>query len=146
VPAAAPAPAPGRFDRPHQKVDPALVDELRKRNKVKTTVVNTTKIVREKPIVVETRRYVDDPPRIVERRHYVDDEPAPPKKNKHVAVIEDDTGKLAPNHDDGKKHADSEKRVIEADAVITILGPDRMSIKLLRKRSRAGGKANARAE
>jgi hypothetical protein len=48
---------------------------------------------------------------------------------------------------DNKKrggHVDSKTRVIQADAEITIHGPDRMSIRLFRKGS--GGKANARAE
>jgi len=45
---------------------------------------------------------------------------------------------LHAGRDDGKK------RVIQADAEVTILGPDSMNIRLLRKGR--GGKANARAE
>ena len=40
------------------------------------------------------------------------------------------------------KSKDNVKRVINAEAEITILGPDRMSIRLFRK----GSKANARAD
>lgn len=129
-------PAPGKFDRPPQKADPALIDELRRRGGKKTTVINTTKIVREKPVVIETKRYVDDPPRVIERHHVVEDKPAR-AKSKRVVVDDADNAKR-PGKDDNKK------RVISADAEITILGPDRMSIRLFRKSG--GAKANARAE
>jgi hypothetical protein len=39
-------------------------------------VINTTKIVREKPIVIEHRRVIDDPPREIERVHHEDGPPA----------------------------------------------------------------------
>ena len=53
-------------------------------------------------------------------------------------IVEDADGATRPGKDDGKK------RVISADAEITILGPDRMSIRLFRKSGSA--KANAKAE
>jgi hypothetical protein len=82
--------------------------------------INTRQIVREKPRVIETRRVVNDPPKVVERRHYVDDVPVPPRR-RHVAKA-------------ARKRADKEgPRVIRAEAEITILGPDRMSIRLVRK-------------
>lgn len=136
--AANPAPErkPPRFDRPPKPVDHALVDELRKRQqKIKGTVINTQKIVRHPPVVRETRRYVDDPPRVIER-HVVEDEPAPSRR-KRATVEERDSHKRA-------SRDDSKKRVIEADAEVTIIGPDRMSIRLFRKGQ--GPKANARAE
>jgi hypothetical protein len=123
-----------RFDRPHQPVDHALVEELRNRSQVKREVVNTKKIVRDPPIVVETQRVVDDPPRIIERRHAVEDEPAPARR-KQAAAEERETDKHAGRND-------TKKRVIEADAEVTILGPDRMSIRLFRK----GQGPNARAD
>lgn len=135
-----PEPAPQRFDRPPQKADPALIEELRRRgknnSKTKTAVINTTKVVREKPVVIETKRYVDDPPRVIERHHVVEDKPVR-SKGKRV-VVEDADGATRPDKDDGKK------RVISADAEITIIGPDRMSIRLFRKSGSA--KANAKAE
>ncbi len=70
-------------------------------------IVHTRKVVHDKPLVIVTRRVVDDPPKVITRRHYVDDAPA------------------------GMR--DVEPRVIHADAEITILGPDRMSIRLVRK-------------
>ncbi len=102
---------PGKFDRPHKPVDHSLVDELRQRHKskdTKDTVINTTKIVRDKPVVIETKRIVDDPPRIITRRHVVEDDAAP--------AVPVETEKPA-SRDDNKK------RVIRADAEVTILGP-----------------------
>ena len=110
-------PALQRFDRPHKPVDHKLVEELRRRTQSKDKVINTTKIVRDPPVVVEHKRYVDDPPRVIERHHVVEDgQPSAPPRE----VIE--------------KRGRDEKRVIQADAEITIIGPDRMSIRLFRKR------------
>ena len=142
---AAPKPA-----RTH--ADPALIKELRRRDARRTArqaakaakqaekrtarhadknagrkpdqVINIKRIVREKPLVIVTRRVVDDPPKVITRRHYVDDLP-PPARRRHVAGI-------APN-----QAGNDNPRVIHADAEITILGPDRMSIRLVRK----GGQA-----
>jgi hypothetical protein len=131
---AEPTPAP-RFDRPHKPVDHRLVEELRKRTKAKTSVVNTTKIVRDAPVVVETERVVDDPPRVIERRHIVDDEPV--RGRRKQATVEDVDNATRPSREDGKK------RVIQADAEVTILGPDRMSIRLFRKGHNSKAKAMA---
>jgi hypothetical protein len=130
--------------------DPAVIEELRRRHagKVKHGVINTTQIVREKPVVIEHQRVVDDPPRIIERHQYVDDEgriepapsPAPPARRQRTAKIETDDVKL-PSAGRGK----AEKRVIRAEAEVTILGPDRMSIRLFRKR-KGGADAKAEAE
>jgi len=116
-------------DRPHQSNDPALIEELRERNDSRQTVTTSRKIVREKPVVEETTRVVDDPPRVIERRHVI--EGAPPQRAE-VAV---ETGRKAAKLDDGKP------RVIHAEAEITILGPDRMSIRLIRKRGGPEAKA-----
>ena len=117
--------ASARFDRPHKKVDRALVEELRRRQHRNGNVINTTKIVRDPPLVVETKRYVDDPPRVIERRHVVED--APPRSQRGRGItVEGDTGTLM--------GGDGGQRVIQADAEITILGPDRMNIRLFRKR------------
>jgi hypothetical protein len=135
------APAAHRFDRPHKPVDRALVEELRKRTQSKNkeseekeAAVNTTKIVRDAPVVVEHKRHVDDPPRVIERRHIVDHESARAKCKRGI-VENCDTGSRA-SGDDAKK------RVIDADAEITILGPDRMSIRLFRKGHGPSAKAS----
>ena len=117
------------FDRPHKKADRALIEELRKRT-VKRTIVNTKRIVRDPPVVIETKRIVDDPPRVIERRHIVEDAPRAP-----AAVDDIDVKKKRGARDDGKK------RVIQADAEVTILGPDRMSIRLFRKGQGPGARA-----
>ena len=130
-----------RIDRPRKRNDAALIEELRRRHSVKRKVVHTRRIVRDPPVAIETRRVVDDPPRIVERRHYVEDAPAPapaPARRKQAVVEVRDTAKRG-------SRDDTKKRVIEADAEVTILGPDRMSIRLFRKRSR-GSDTSARAE
>ncbi len=121
--------------RPHSKTDPALIEELRKRPRVERPVVNTTQVVQEKPIVRETTRYVDDPPRVVERRRYADGRPVL-SKEKRAAAAEASAGAHIIRRKGGQVsgHAGgNEKRVISADAEITILGPDRMSIRLFRK-------------
>jgi hypothetical protein len=139
-------PAPRRFDRPHKPVDRGLVEELRKRTQAKQDsaapgqeqnsrgAISTTKIVRDPPVVVETQRVVDDPPRIIERRQIVEDPPT--RSRGQPVVVEGGEPSKRASRDDNKQ------RVIEADAEITILGPDRMSIRLFRK----GHKANARAQ
>ncbi len=142
-----PAPTARRFDRAHKPVDHALVEELRKRVPAKQeqaardtnngAVVNTTRIVRDPPVVVETQRVVDDPPRIIERQHIVDDEPT--GSGSQPLIIENGNG----GQRSGRDSDSGKKRVIEADAEVTILGPDRMSIRLFRRGHNA--KASARA-
>jgi hypothetical protein len=61
--------------RPHEPAERGFFEELRKRSRFKRTVINTTKIVRDKPVVIETTRVVDDPARVIVRRHFVEDEP-----------------------------------------------------------------------
>ena len=130
------APRPGKFDRTHKPVDHALVEELRSRHKTKDAAVNTTKIVRDAPVVVEHQRVVDDPPRVITRRHIVEDQP----DGSQTTTVEDD----APPPRASRGSDPNKKRVIQADAEVTILGPDRMSIRLFRKGQ--GPKANARAD
>jgi hypothetical protein len=123
-------------DRPRKPADRGLIEELRNRSHSKGTVVNTTKIVRDPPIVIETKRVVDDPPRVIERRHIVEDVPVRSRRTR--AAVADDV----PNK--GASRDDTKRRVIQADAEITILGPDRMSIRLFRKGHNA--KASAQDE
>jgi hypothetical protein len=131
--------APGATQRRTTRNDPALIEELRHRHarKIKRQVVNTTRIVRDKPVVIEHQRVVDDPPRVIERRHYVDaaQPPAPAPRARAATVATDTKPSRAAAKDKG------DKRVIRAEAEVTILGPDRMSIRLFRKRG-----ADAKAE
>ena len=116
-----------------------MVEELRKRSQQKIkdkeakeqeTDVGATKVVRDPPVVVEHKRYVDDPPRVIEQKIIVD-EPARAKCKRGI-VESCNSGSRA--------SGDANKRVIEADAEITILGPDRMSIRLFRKGQGPGAK------
>ncbi len=93
-----------------------------RRHAGKRTVV---RIVRDAPLVVEHRRVVEDPPRVIERRHYVDDTPAPTRRGLRAPRVE---ATIAPPPRRGRT------RVIHADAEITIHGPDRIDIRLIRKR------------
>jgi hypothetical protein len=135
------------------KTDPALVDELReqaagkkaavKQTAVKQTaakqtagkqsVINTTRVIYEKPKIVETKRYVDLPPRVVERYTVVDDTDGGKKVeiDAPAAEAQGKTGKPAKGPAKGPNKGGH--RVIQADAEITILGPDRMTIQLYRK-------------
>jgi hypothetical protein len=132
-------------DRPRAPADRALIEELVKRNgakqrePVQEIVVNSRRVVRDAPVVRETTRIVDDPPRVIERRHVVEDAAVlpPPKRRAQAAIAE---AEKAPSVDDGKA------RVIRAEAEITILGPDRMSIRLFRKRHGAAGEPEAKAQ
>ncbi len=151
-------PAPGKFDRQPQPVDHALVDELRKRHGVKRAhgetapagrgVINTTRVVRDRPVVVETQRVVEVPPRVITRRHYVEDQP---DGTRNVQITTEDSANPS-GRDDSRpsrgeprpRRDDNKKRVIAADAEITIVGPDRMSIRLFRKGQ--GPRAQARVD
>jgi len=113
------------------KNDPALIEELRQRaSGGPKTVVDTVKVVRKKPKVVETTRYVDDPPRVVERYTVIDDSDGEKK------VIAETPQADAPVAGKDHKATKNQKRVIQADAEITVLGPDRMTIQLYRKGQR----------
>lgn len=139
--------APRRAERREVRNDPALIEKLRARHgrKFKREVINTTRIVRDKPVVIEHQRVVDDPPRVIERRHYVEDAPPPAAKpRKRVATVETKVAAPLPEATKGKR-GKAEKRIIRAEAEVTILGPDRMSIRLFRKR-KGGADANAEAE
>jgi len=157
-------PVSERPQRTH--ADRALIDELVKRHKkhkgtISTEVVHTKKIVREKPVVIEHEHVVDDPPRVIERRHITEDAPGRGLIHPRREVGQEDVviqpGGSESEHEvkrPGKhKHAVREakskeagtKRVIRAEAEVTILGPDRMSIRLFRKGHR-GDDANAEAQ
>jgi hypothetical protein len=133
------APAPGKFDRPHKPVDHALIDELRTRVQKKNadqasaepaqkSTVNKTKIIRHPPVVRETTRYVDDPPRVIDQVTVGDPDNETPNRG-----ILTQPRRAAPRATGSTANADNTPRTIAADAEVTILGPDRMSIRLFRK-------------
>ena len=141
--------------RPHN--DPALIEELRRRGQAKRGVdgktVQTTQVVREKPIVVVHKRVVDDPPRVIVREHVIDDLPRGRgllQPRPQETAVEDLPPPPPPLHRQVVRHAErhkaarvehrktvqvetGDKRVIKADAEVTILGPDHMTIRLFRK-------------
>ena len=146
-------------ERPRTHANRELIEELVKRS-TKTKVVNTTKVVREKPVVIEHERVVDDPPRVIERRHITEDAPGRGLIKHRREVGQEDVviepggapaeakrsakGKRAVREAKTKEPKESTgKRVIRAEAEVTILGPDRMSIRLFRKGHNAGRDANA---
>jgi len=146
---------PPASDRARTHANRKLIEELVKRDNrrkgIKTVTVNTTKTVRGKPVVIEHQRVVDDPPRVIERRHITEDSPGRGIiKQRHEVATEDVViepggprreAKQAKRRAKGKapEARDNSRRVIRAEAEITILGPDRMSIRLFRK----GRDANA---
>jgi hypothetical protein len=137
------APRASEPPRNVSKTDPALVDELRMRHHKKKDVLPDSKkdiveidkkrIVREKPIVRRHIRVVDDPPIVVQReiseQGQVLSEQRVPAAQAQVPV------QLPPPPTGG--------RVIHAEAEVTILGPDRMNIRLYRRSD--GRDANAKA-
>lgn len=147
---AVPAPLPKAAAAKPARVknDPAMIEELRqqvagkntaaKQTADKQSVINTTRVVYRKPKIVETKRYVDLPPRVVERYTVVDDGNGDKKVEIDAPAAEAQGKKDKPAKDAHK----GGKRVIQADAEITILGPDRMTIQLYRKGEL--GKPNAR--
>jgi hypothetical protein len=137
-----------KSDRPHKPANRALIEELERRSEAKRHLADSGKIVRDKPVIVREkpvvivhRRVVEEPPRVVVR-HYVPGEAptdvgvyAPPRESAaidppppHHARVKRATSDKHPRREAGNK------RVIHAEAEVTILGPDRMSIRLYRKR------------
>ena len=153
-------------ERPHQThVDPALIDELARRHKkhkdISVDVVNTKKVVIEKPVVIEHKHVVDGRPRVIERRHITEDSPGRglihPRRDLGTEEVVVDPGEQETDtaHLRKSRHVTRDVkvrevkiketgrgRVIRAEAEVTILGPDRMSIRLFRK-GHGGKDANA---
>lgn len=76
--------------------------------------------VGEKPVQAEQERIVEDPPRAIDGQIVADDLPP------HAPAGRPANKNIPPRG--------AEPRVIQADAEVTILGPDRISIRLVRKR------------
>jgi hypothetical protein len=134
-------PAPRAAARAH-KTDPVLVEELRHRGHKKKDAsiisegkkdieIDKKRIVREKPVVRRHIRVVDDPPIVVQREI---SEQGQVLSEQRVPVAQV-PAQLPPPSPGG--------RVIHAEAEVTILGPDRMNIRLYRKSD--GRDANAKA-
>jgi hypothetical protein len=109
--------------------NPTLVQELRQRAE-KEPVINKKIVVRDKPVVIKHHRVVDDPPIVVQREIVVEEN--------HIKS--DRSRGLIGGHSEKAQVPDPAapvvvgQRVIRAEAEVTILGPDRMSIRLFRKR------------
>jgi hypothetical protein len=95
-------------------------------------------IIRDKPVVRVTKRYVDDPPRVIDREVNADEPQAAPAQrgllNDRRTAVRSAPVALAPRAPLARD--DAKNRTIEADAEVTIIGPDRMSIRLFRKGQR----------
>jgi hypothetical protein len=130
-----------RASEPPRKVsrtDPVLVEELRKRRHKKKDVVvvekkdkdveiDTKRVVREKPVVRKHVRVVDDPPIVVQR-----------EISEEGQVLSEQRVPTAQ-----AQAPISGGRVIHAEAEVTILGPDRMNIRLYRKNDGRDAQAKA---
>jgi hypothetical protein len=127
--------APKVLKRVTGRTDPVLVQELRRRAE-KNPVINKRIVVRERPVVVKHRRIVDHPPVVVQREivadenHIRSDRPRGLIGSRHdERASAEPVASVAPLLRAGKS-----QRVIRAEAEVTILGLDRMSIRLFRKR------------
>jgi hypothetical protein len=143
-----------RASEPRRKVsktDPVLVEELRKGRRKKSAknndrdndngkdviVVDKKKVeidkkivVREKPIVRKRIRVVENPPIVVQR-----------EIDEHGHVLSEQ--RLPTVQAQAPASMGGGGRVIHAEAEVTIVGPDRMTIRLYRKND--GRDANAKA-
>jgi hypothetical protein len=120
-----------KSDRPHKPANRALIEELERRSEAKRHLADTSKIVRDKPVIVREK------PVVIVHRRVVEDPPSSvPTPGSYAPV------KRAENDKHPRREAGN-KRVIHAEAEVTILGPDRMSIRLYRKRP---GEANTEVQ
>ncbi|MGI8527360.1 MAG: hypothetical protein ACR2K5_14530 [Pseudolabrys sp.] len=136
------------------RTDPALVEQLRRRGERPrverdngTLAVETPRrrkqrdnavfsrriVVRERPLVIEHQRVVDDPP-IVVRRERVIDETQPPLQQIEPQVQSPVQPRVLHYPTRRAEKTPATPRVIRAEAEITVLGPDRMNIRLFRNR------------
>jgi hypothetical protein len=135
------APRASEPSRKIRRADPMLVDELRKRHhhkkkdavvvekKDKDVEIDKKRVVREKPVVRKHIRVVDDPPIVVQREiseqgQVLSEQRIPTAQAQVPAPI-------------------AGGRVIHAEAEVTILGPDRMNIRLYRKNDGRDAQAKA---
>jgi hypothetical protein len=123
-----------RASEPSRKVsktDPVLVEELRskgRKKKIDNDMIVDNKdvkidkkvVVREKPIVRKHIRVVDNPPIVVQR-----------EIDENGQVLSEQ--RLPTAQAQSPAPLGGVGRVIHAEAEVTILGPDRMSIRLYRK-------------
>ncbi len=129
-----------RYDRMHGRIGRSVVEEFRGHRRghgyyVDNTeagnseyVRGNTEYVREEPVVIEHERYVDEPPRVIEQQAVTEEQPVRAGCNRGLFV------RCNGRHAIGEYGGDyGSRRVINADAQITIIGPDRMSIELYRR-------------
>ena len=130
-----------RYDRKHGRIDRRFVEEFRGHHRRHGIYVNNTEIgntdyvrgnteyVREQPVVIEHERYVDEPPRIVEQQVVSEEAPVRARCNRGLFVRCNGEYRAVGQY--GGEYGG--QRVINADAQITVIGPDRMTIELHRK-------------
>ncbi len=126
------ASTPRILRRTVRKTDPALVEELRQRVERKNPVINKRIVVRDRPVVIEHRRVVDDPPVVVTREFDETGRQLTPQLQRRTS-----RNPLRSHAEKMPAGTPSSPRVIRAEAEVTILGPDRMSIRLFRSRGEA---------
>jgi len=130
-----------RYDRMHGRIDRRLVEEFRGHRRRHGSYVDNTEIgntdyvrgnteyVREQPMVIEHERYVDEPPRVVEQQVITEEAPVRAGCNRGLFVQCNGGHRFIGQY--GGEYGG--QRVIDADAQITVIGPDRMTIELHRK-------------
>jgi hypothetical protein len=127
-----------RKGRRHKKKDVVVIDDRMKGKKEvvvidkddKKIAIDKKVVMREKPVVRKRIRVVDDPPVVVRRE--IDENGRVISEQSQAQIV---APVAVPGHAGG--------RVIHAEAEVTILGPDRMNIRLYRKSD--GRDANAKA-
>lgn len=130
-----------RYDRMHGRIERRFVEEFRRHRRRhgsyvvdNTGIGNTeyvrgnTEYVREQPVVIEHERYVDEAPRVVEQPVVTEETPVRAWCNRGLFVQCNGGYRSV-----GQYGGEYGERVINADAQITIVGPNRMSIELYRK-------------
>jgi len=138
----APSSAPKVLKRVASKTDPTLIEELRQRAQ-KNPVIKKEIVVREKPVVIEHQRIVDDPPVVVQREQVIDEYHIKKDRPRGLLRGRQDNAQALPPPEPAPSGG---RRVIRAEAEVTILGPDRMNIKLFRKRGEPAPAEEAAAD
>jgi hypothetical protein len=134
-----------RCDRMHGRFERRVVEEFRGHRRRHASYVDNTGIgnseyvrgnteyVRDEPTVIEHERYVDEPPRVIEQQVITEEAPVRARCNRGL-FVRCDGGYRGIGQYGGEYSGEyGGQRVINADAQITIIGPDRMSIELHRR-------------
>ena len=133
------------YDRMHGRIDRRFVEEFRRHHRRHGSYVDNTEIgntdyvrgnteyVREQPVVIEHEQYVDEPPRIVEQQVVSEEAPVRARCNRGLFVQCNGEYRAVGQYGGRYSGEYGDQRVINADAQITVIGPNRMTIELRRK-------------